>query len=334
MGNLTLAWRNARKGKTTIPEVMAFDEDIERNLLNLHNELLTKTYKPLPLTTFVLRDPKTRVISKSNFRDRVIHHALINVICPIFEPKFVYDSCANQKNKGTLLAIQRFHKFQRKVTHNYSRPAFCLKADIKHYFQTVDHEILLEIIKRRIKDKEVIWLIEQILANVSLGSGGGRTQKGMPLGNLTSQFFANIYLNELDYFVKHQLKIRYYIRYVDDFVIFHHSRKKLELLLNEIDNFLTKKLLINLHPDKSRIIPLIRGVDFIGFRNFYHHSLLRKRNVRIMQRKIELYKEGKWGFDNIFESYQGWRAYAKWADAHKLSEKIKLKIIDYLWDEI
>ncbi len=178
MGNLTLAWRNARKGKTSIPEVMAFDENIEKNLLSLHNELVAKTYKPLPLSTFVLRDPKTRVISKSDFRDRVIHHTLVNVIGNMFEKTFIYDSCANQKNKGTSLAIKRFRTFQRKVTLNYSRPSFCLKADIKQYFREVDHEVLLSIIKRKVKDPDVLWLVQQILANTtqSLGIGGGASE--------------------------------------------------------------------------------------------------------------------------------------------------------------
>lgn len=173
MGNLTLAWRNARKGKTTIPEVIAFDENIERNLLDLHNELTNKSYRPLPLSTFVLRDPKTRIISKSDFRDRVIHHSLVNVIGNMFEKTFIYDSCANQKKKGTSLAIKRFRTFQRKVTYNYSRPSFCLKADIKQYFREVDHETLLSIIERKVKDPEVLWLIKRILANTVHGVGGG-----------------------------------------------------------------------------------------------------------------------------------------------------------------
>ncbi len=156
----------------------------------------------------------------------------------------------------------------------------------------------------------------------------------MPLGNLTSQFFANVYLNELDYFVKHQLKVKYYIRYVDDFVIFHHSRKQLELWLEKIKHFLSNQLLIRLHPDKSKIAPLIRGVDFVGFRNFYKYTKLRKRNIRNMQRKLDLYKSGAWSFDSILESYQGWQAYAKWANSYKLREKVKLKIASLLLDKI
>jgi len=169
MGNLIKAWRNARRGKTKTPAVIEFEKNLERNLIELHNELKNKTYSPKPLTTFILRDPKTRVISKSDFRDRVVHHALILVIAPIFEKQFIYDSCANQIGKGNLFALERFDKYSRKATKNYTCGAFCLKADIRHYFQEVNHEILLDIIGRRIADKDVLWLIERILENLPFG---------------------------------------------------------------------------------------------------------------------------------------------------------------------
>ncbi len=146
------------------------------------------------------------------------------------------------------------------------------------------------------------------------------------MGNYTSQFFANLYLNELDYFVKHTLKARYYIRYVDDFVILHKSAKQLEKWKQEIDLFLHEKLHIALHPDKSRIISIKRGVDFVGFRNFYHCRLLRKRNIRAMQRKIKFYDLGAWNFESVHESCQGWQAYAKWANTFNLRRKLAGKI--------
>ena len=148
----------------------------------------------------------------------------------------------------------------------------------------------------------------------------------MPLGNLTSQFFANIYLNELDYFVKHKLKAKYYIRYVDDFVILHNSKEQLEKWKTEIDNFLKNNLKLELHPEKSKIIALSKGVDFVGFRNFYHFKLLRKRNIRKIISKIRLYKNGAISHKEILEIFQGWQAYAKWADAFKLRKKIVKRI--------
>jgi len=176
-GNLFLAWRNARKGKTKKDYVIEFEKDLIKNLLDLYEELKNQTYKPKPLINFILRDPKTRKISKSDFRDRIVHHALVRIIEPIFDKGFIYDSCANRKNKGSLLSLNRFEKFKRQVTQNNSRIAFCLKADIKHYFEEVHHDILLNIISRRIKDKKVIWLIKQILANLPLGKLGGGAKR-------------------------------------------------------------------------------------------------------------------------------------------------------------
>lgn len=176
--NLTLAWRNARKGKTLNENIIEFEKDLTKNLFDLYYELKHQIYKPKPLVTFVLRDPKTRVISKSDFRDRVVHHALINVIGHIFEKKFIYDSCANQVGKGALFALERFDYFMGNVCRGRVR-GFCLKADVKHYFQEIDHEILNNIIKRSIADEDVIWLINQILLNTAetqLSGGGGERQ--------------------------------------------------------------------------------------------------------------------------------------------------------------
>ena len=217
--NLIRAYRKARKGKTKKNYVIEFEKDTIGNLFKIHNELKTQKYQPKPLKTFILRDPKTRKISKSDFRDRIVHHALIRIIETIFDKTFIYTNCANRKNKGTLFTIKRFEEFHRKITKNLTSKAFCLKADIKHYFQEINHNILISIIEKKIRDKKVIWLIKQILSNYTSNI------KGMPLGNLTSQFFANLYLNELDQFVKHKLKIRYYVRYVDDFILLDSSKQ-------------------------------------------------------------------------------------------------------------
>jgi len=165
INNLILAWRKARKTKTKKPYVIEFEKNTIKNLLELYYELKTQTYSPKPLQTFILRDPKTRKISKSDFRDRIIHHAIVNILEPIFDKSFIYDNCANRKGKGTLFAIKRFELFKRKTTNNLKSEAFCLKADIKNYFQEVNHEILTNIIKRKIKDEKVIWLIEKIIKN-------------------------------------------------------------------------------------------------------------------------------------------------------------------------
>jgi len=308
---------------------------IIKNLLRLQEELVNQTYKPLPLKTFILRDPKTRKISKSAFRDRIIHHALVKVIEPIFDKTFIYDSCANRKGKGNLSALTRFNKFMRKISGNGKIAknrfndsnfvyGFCLKADIKHYFHEVNHEILLEIIKRKIRDGKVLLLIRKILSNSEIGGGQPEIDsfiKGMPLGNLTSQFFANVYLNELDKFVKHKLRAGYYIRYVDDFVILHPSKSQLEIWMMEINKFLRGRLKIELHAQKSRVIAISKGIDFVGFRNFYHFKLLRKRNIRNMLLKIDRYRNQQLSKEKILEIFQGWNAYAKWANSYKLRRK-------------
>lgn len=329
LDNLLLAWKKARKNKTKKDYVIEFEKNLFQNLLKLQEELKEQTYSPKPLKTFILRDPKTRKISKSDFRDRIVHHAIINIIEPIFNKIFIYDSCANRKGKGNLFAIKRFYFFIRKISrngkingwfNNNQIRGYCFKADIKHYFQEVNQDILLKILKRKIRDGKVIWLINIILKNFD------NKQKGMPLGNLTSQFFANVYLNELDYFIKHEIKAKYYIRYVDDFVILSSSKSQLKIWKKEINRFLKEKLKLELHPDKSRIIPLSKGIDFVGFRNFYYYRLLRKRNIRKMLWKIDQYKGGKIPKVKILESFQGWNAYAKWADSLKIRRMVVSKI--------
>ncbi len=323
--NLILAFKKAREGKTKIDYVLKFEKNLASNLALLKQELISQTYKPKPLRHFTIQDPKTRKISKSRFRDRVIHHALINIIGFLFEKSFIYDSYANQIGKGTLKAIERFNYFKRKVSKNFTRGVYVLKADIKHYFQEVNHQILINILRTRIKDEKVIWLIEQILDNGAL-SWGGQIKKGMPLGNHTSQFFANVYLNELDQFVKHILKAKYYIRYVDDFVILHENEEQLEIWKEQINEFLKKRLDIELHQDKSRIINLKNGVTFLGFRIFNHHMLLRKANMNKFDNTFKelkaLYRENQVTREKVVECLEGWLEYSSHANTFKYRREI------------
>ena len=171
--NLFLAYKKARKNKTKRRYVKRFEENLLDKIKILKEELTNQTYVPHRLKVFILRDPKTRKISKSSFRDRIVHHALCNLIAPLFEKSFIYDSHANQIGKGTHKALERFDNFKRKVSLNNKRTCFVLKADIKHYFEEVDHEILLSILKRRINDEKVIWLIKKILANLPADKLGG-----------------------------------------------------------------------------------------------------------------------------------------------------------------
>ena len=315
--NLELAFKKARKGKTLKLYVIEFEANLDENLKQLQQELLFHSYRPKPLETFILRDPKTRKISKSDFRDRVVHHAICNIIEPLFEKCFIFDSFANRLGKGTFKAIERFEHFARKVSRGFTRPCFVLKADIRHYFETVDHKILLSILQRRIDDKQLLWLIQVILQNYQTEAKG----KGMPLGNLTSQFFANVYLNELDQYVKHILKAKYYVRYVDDFVILGNYPKDLYILKEKIETFCGEHLALYLHPDKSKIHHLKNGVGFLGMRLYLHHRRIKKKNVRRFERKLLQLKadseDGKVTREKVVEHFEGWLAYISNANTFK-----------------
>jgi retron-type reverse transcriptase len=319
--NLLLAFNKARARKNGKEYVQRFAKNLKEELCALQWELSTGIYRPGPLKTFTVRDPKTRKISASRFRDRVVHHAICNIIEPIFEPRFIYDCMANRKGKGTSRTLERADQAIRKVGNGYA-----LKADIRRYFDTVDHEVLLRILEKRIKDAELLDLVKVILGNHKTGQPG----KGMPLGNLTSQFFANVYLAELDHYVKHELRTRHYIRYVDDFVIFSKSREELEGWQNAIDTYLTHQLKLSLHPEKTKIIPIAAGVPLVGFRVFRHHKLLKKSNLRRLRGRLDRFRRmltaGELTKEQLQHSMAGWEGYAKMGNTFNLRQKIRGEI--------
>lgn len=333
--NLEDAYLKARKHKTLNTKVIEFNKHRRFHLFALQRELRAFTYAPLPMNKFVLRDPKTRIICVSNFRDRIVHHALVNILQPIFEPRFIHDSYASRKGKGTLAALNRFDLFLRKASGNGRRiknardnnqvRCYALKADIRHYFDSISHEILLGIIKKSVKDKSAIWLAKIIISNYNAGIEG----KGMPLGNWTSQFFANIYLNELDQFVKHKLKAKYYIRYVDDFVILHETKTALQEYEARIKEFL-HCLGLELHPDKCKIIPAGHGISLLGFRVFYYCKLVRKRNLRSIKARLEammrLHHNKSIEAWKVLETLNGWNAYAMQGNTCKLRLKLEAHV--------
>jgi len=330
--NLMLAFNKAKKGKTKKNYVINFESNIIKNINNLQEDLINKKYYPSRLKKFIVRDPKTRTIHSSMFRDRIIHHAIINIIKTIYEKRFIYDSFASRKNKGTHAAVSRFEYFLNKVSSNGSKiknsfnnnsiKGYVLKADIKHYFNTIDHEILINILEKTIKDKDFINIIRIIIHHFK----GQVKDKGLPLGNYTSQFLANVYLNQLDYFVKHRLKARYYIRYVDDFVILHKEKKELISFKSKIEKYL-KNLKLELHKDKSEIHALRNGITFLGYRIFYHYKLLRKRNIRYfrnkLNRKKELYRRGLISKKKLESFLKGWLGYSNFANTHKFNKIIE-----------
>lgn len=314
--NILLAFKKARKNKTKKFYVKKFEEDLKNNLLIIRNELINQSYNPAPLKREIIKDPKTRIIHKAVFKDRIVHHIIVNILNPIFEPTFIYDSYASRKNKGHHRALKRFDYFKMKVSKNNTRNCYILKADIKRYFQNINPNILLNIISKKIKDEKVIWLINEILKI---------NKKGMPLGNYTSQFLANVYLNDFDHFLKEKLNAKYYIRYIDDFVILHNSIEQLKVWKTSIDGFLKRKLNLELHKDKSSIIELKRGINFLGFKVFRNHKILKKSSIKLIKRNIsewnKLIKDGKTSKEKVYEKFQGWIAHAKHGNTYNLRNK-------------
>ncbi len=349
--NLHLAYLKARKCKRYRDYVLEFSYNLEENLLKLREELLNQTYCHGSYREFIVCDAKKRHIKAAPFRDRIVHHALYHIIEPIFDRSFIYDSYACRENKGTHKAIKRLQNFLRKVdVHNF---IYCLQADISKYFDSIDHQVLLSLIEKKIKDQKVIWLIKEIINSCcihkiykslfdpirdSYSEQGKREndrksltgfdfrKTGIPIGNLTSQLFANIYLNQLDQFVKHKLKKKYYIRYMDDFLILHPSKQKLHQIKQEVGIFLQKELNLKLHPKKVNIFPTKDGICFLGYRNFINYRLLKKDTVRRFIKRTKVYKKRlgtglmtQKKFDN---SLQSWIAYAQFGNSWGLVQKL------------
>ncbi|KKT57173.1 MAG: Retron-type reverse transcriptase [Candidatus Giovannonibacteria bacterium GW2011_GWC2_44_9] len=285
--NLFSVWDKFKKGKQNKPDIQAFEFNLEENIFKLHYELLAGAYRHAPYHGFYVRDPKVRHIHKAAVRDRVLHHAVFRVLSPIFEPTFIANSFSCRIGKGTHKGVAAMENATRKASRNYSGPCFALKCDIRKFFYSVDHQILKKILVRRIKDVQALWLCAEIIDSFESKNPRERESKcGLPIGNLTSQLFANIYLNEFDQFIKHKLKIKYYFRYTDDFIILSRRENYLKLLLPIIKSFLKERLKLQLHPNKVFIRKLSQGIDFLGYVVLPYHRVLRTTTKRRMFKKI------------------------------------------------
>jgi len=251
-------------------------------ILSLHDNLTHHTYQHSPYQAFNINDPKPRNIHKASVKDRLLHHALHRLLYPFFDRTFISDSFSCRVNKGSHKALDRFRRFNQKVSKNHTRTCWVLKCDIKKFFANIDHMVLREIIARYIPDTDILNLLGNIIESFSTRPG-----IGLPLGNLTSQLFVNIYMNEFDQFAKHQLKAKHYIRYADDFVFLSEDRSWLEELIPRIDSFLTEQLRLTLHPEKVYIKTLASGVDFLGWIHFPDHRILRTATKRRMLERIQ-----------------------------------------------
>ena len=321
-GNLLDAARKARRGKRDRTNVVRFDLSREWELLRLQRELDGGSYRPGRYRTFWINDSKPRMISAAPYRDRVVHHALCNIIEPIFDKRFIYDTYACRRGKGTHAAVDRF-------THYARRHAYVLKCDVRKYFPSMDHEVLLDAIERKIKDRRVLALVKTIIDEsppqppVSEYFPGddlftpSERRRGLPIGNLTSQLFANVYLDGLDHYVKETWRCPGYVRYCDDSACFADDKRFLWDVKAAMDEYLAI-LRVRLHPNKCAVQPVGVGTPFLGYVVFPGHRRLRRANgVKFTKRMRALQRQfarGNIGVGDLRASIQSWIAHASHAD--------------------
>lgn len=279
--NIAEAWKEFLNGKRSRKDVREFGEHLMDHVLALHGTLRSKTYRHGGYHSFNISDPKPRIIHKASVRDRLLHHAIYRQLYPFFDRTFVSDSYSCRDGKGIHKALNRFRTFSLKVSRNSRRTAWVLKCDIRKFFASIDHAILLDICRAHISDSEILSLLKEIVSSFETSPG-----KGLPLGNLTSQLFANVYMNRFDQFVKHQLKTVHYIRYADDFVLLSEDYMYLRSLIPHIQNYLKAELALELHSGKLSISSVASGVDFLGWVHFPDHRVLRTATKRRMFRNL------------------------------------------------
>lgn len=328
--NLLMAARQAQRGKRFCGNVLAFNYDLEGELYQLQAELKSKTYQPGAYRTFEIRDPKFRLISAAPYRDRVIHHALCNVIMPLLEPTLIGDTYANRLGYGTHRALKRFTTFARS-------DRYCLQCDIQKYFPSIDHEILKALLRRKIKCPETLWLIDTIVdasneqVPVMTYFPGDdlltpmQRRRGLPIGNLTSQFFANLYLSPFDHFVQERLKLRHYLRYVDDFAAFADDRQELADARPAMEDYLAT-LRLTMHPIKSQLFETSHGANFVGFRILPERIRVRNDNLRRARRRMKQlqrqYAAGEIELKPLVQRLQSWEAHLLHGDTYRLRQKV------------
>ncbi|MDI6757803.1 MAG: reverse transcriptase domain-containing protein, partial [Endomicrobiia bacterium] len=308
--NIYGSYLKCRRKKRGTTNALRFESRLEDNICELENELKNKSYQPSRSVCFVAKKPKFREIFAANFKDRVVHHVLVGYLEKIFEPLFIYDSWACRKNKGNQAAVKRLQTFTAQVTSNGMRKAYYMQLDIRSFFVNIDKDILYDIVRRKTDNPDILWLLGVVLYNDCTQNyffKGARSliaripphktlfnagpNRGLPIGNLTSQFFANVYLNELDQFVKHNLKAKHYLRYADDFVLLSRNAEQLSQWRGEIEKFLQERLDITLNSARERLLPVSDGIDFLGYITRPDYLLVRRRVVGNCRSKLSSISE-------------------------------------------
>lgn len=339
--NIYNAYLNARKGKRFRDEVLEFSSNLEENVIDIQNELIWKTYSVGRYRQFVITDPKKRLIMALSFRDRVVQWAIYRQIYPLFDKRFIFDSYGCRDGKGTLAAVNRL-QYWLKQAYRSGDDYYYLKLDISKFFYSVNHDILMNILKKTIADEDALNLLRTIISSESsMGLPDGFISdcyptdeageiSGLPIGNLTSQMFANIYLNELDQFCKHELKIHYYIRYMDDIIILHKDKQELHKMKSAIENFINERLGLCLN-DKTAIRPVTMGIEFVGYRVWGSHKKLRKKSVIKMKQRMKeiqhLYKVGSIEFSDVKATMASYFGILKHCDSFNLRKKLSETLV-------
>jgi len=307
--NILEAWQEFLRGKRNKPDVQEFSLHLMDNIFDLYYDLANYTYKHGGYQQFKINDPKPRIIHKATVRDRLLHHAVYRTLYPFFDKTFISDSFSCRDGKGTHKALNKFREYIRIVSKNNTNPCWVLKCDIKKFFASIDQQMLIKILEKHIPDKNIISLLKEIIFSFK--------PNGLPLGNLTSQVFANVYLSELDYFMKHKLKAKYYIRYADDFVVLSNDKIYPKFLLPKISSYLENNLKLKLHPNKIFIKTIYSGMDFLGWINFSDHRILRTATRKRMIRRLEANSGPE-----TFNSYLGLLS-------HGNTEKVRISVLKF-----
>lgn len=315
------AEERASKGKKKRKEIILFEMDLETNIIKILNEIKSGTYSFGNYREFVIYEPKKRLIKSLPYRDRIVHQwYIVEFIKPFYFRRFIRDTYACIDNRGTHAAVLRVQKYMKKMNQKYG-DYYVLKCDIKKFFYSINIDILINILSKKIKDKKLLEFTKLILQS--------KEKKGIPIGNYTSQFFANIYLNELDHYIKDVLKVKYYVRYMDDFILLLENKNIAKEIKQKINNYVCNELDLELNK-KTRYYSSKEGIDFCGYKIFENHILLRKRFKLKMKKNIKkwnkLYNENKINMKRMEMSYNSFLAHASHANSYKYISKIEKEI--------
>lgn len=332
--NLHQAYREARKNKRYRDEVLAFSSNLEENLIEIQNELIWKTYRVGRYREFYVWEPKQRLIMALPFKDRVVQWAVYRVLNPLFDRRYILDSYACRAGFGAHRSVNRLQYWLRDLERKHAR-VYVLKLDISKYFYRVDHDVLINILRRIIDDQDLLWLLETIIRcehtkfGLVLGDRGFTGERindvGMPIGNLTSQMFANLYLNELDQYAKHELHIRHYIRYMDDILVLYWGKPYLWQVKQKIQQFLEERLRLVLN-DKTAVRTIARGIEWVGYRVWPTHIKLRKSTAKRMKARLKYlqgtYAAGEAFWEEINASVQSYMGLLGHCNSYNLRKKL------------